>query len=84
MYEAARPTALRYPQLLGYDVLARYPWWPRQVWIDISVVATMFANSPFAEQLSWVLHKVGTDRVIFGSDYPPWPSCARTRGSPSS
>ena len=30
----------------------------------------MFANSPFAEQLSWVLRKVGTDRLIFGSDYP--------------
>jgi uncharacterized protein len=30
----------------------------------------MFANSPFAEQLSWVLRKVGADRVIFGSDYP--------------
>jgi predicted TIM-barrel fold metal-dependent hydrolase len=30
----------------------------------------MFANSPFAEQLSWVLRKVGADRVIFGRDYP--------------
>ena len=59
-----------FPQLLVYDVLARYPWWPRQVWIDISVVATMFADSPFAGQLSWVLRKVGTDRLIFGSDYP--------------
>jgi uncharacterized protein len=40
------------------------------VWIDISVTATMLAGSPFAEQLAWVLRKVGVDRVVFGSDYP--------------
>ncbi len=59
-----------FPQLLVYDALARYPWWPRQVWIDISVAAATFANGPFAEQFAWVLRKVGTDRVVFGSDYP--------------
>lgn len=30
----------------------------------------MFANGPFAEQFTWVLRKVGTDRIVFGSDYP--------------
>jgi predicted TIM-barrel fold metal-dependent hydrolase len=59
-----------FPQLLVYDVLARYPWWGRNVWIDISVTGAMLAGSPFAEQLAWVLRKVGIDRVIFGSDYP--------------
>lgn len=28
-----------FPQLLVYEILARYPWWPRQVWIDISATA---------------------------------------------
>ena len=59
-----------FPQLLAYDGLARYPWWRRQVWIDISVAAAMFAGGPFAEQFTWVLRKIGTDRVVFGSDYP--------------
>jgi predicted TIM-barrel fold metal-dependent hydrolase len=59
-----------FPQLLVYKALTLYPWWPRQVWIDISVAATMFANGPFAEQFSWVLREVGTDRIVFGSDYP--------------
>ena len=27
-------------------------------------------GSPFAEQLTWVLRRVGIDRVVFGSDYP--------------
>jgi uncharacterized protein len=30
----------------------------------------MFADGPFAEQFTWVLRKVGIDRILFGSDYP--------------
>jgi uncharacterized protein len=59
-----------FSQLLVYDIVGRYPWWQRNVWIDISVTGPMLAGGPFAEQFAWVLRKVGTDRVIFGSDYP--------------
>jgi uncharacterized protein len=59
-----------FPSLLAYEVLSRYPWWPRQVWIDVSATASMLSGSPFAEQFVWVLRKVGTDRVVYGSDYP--------------
>jgi uncharacterized protein len=59
-----------FSQLLVYDIVGRYPWWQRNVWIDISVTGPMLAGGPFAEQFTWVLRKVGTDRIIFGSDYP--------------
>jgi len=59
-----------FPQLLVYDIVRRYPWWRRNVWIDISVTGLLVAGGPFAEQFTWVMRKVGTDRVIFGSDYP--------------
>ena len=59
-----------FAQLLFYDILARYPQWGRNVWIDISVTGPMLAGGPFAEQFAWVLRKVGIDRVVFGSDYP--------------
>jgi uncharacterized protein len=59
-----------FPQLLVYDIVGRYPRWQRNVWIDISVTGLMLAGSPFADQFIWVLRRVGTDRVIFGSDYP--------------
>ena len=59
-----------FPQLLVYDILARYPEWQRNVWIDISVTGAMLAGGPFADQFAWVLRKVGVDRVVFGSDYP--------------
>lgn len=60
----------RFPQLLFYDILDRYPSWGRNVWIDISVTGPMLSGGPFAEQFTWVLRKVGADRVVFGSDYP--------------
>ena len=59
-----------FPQLLVYDILARYPEWQRNVWIDISVTGPMLAGGPFSDQFAWVLRKVGVDRVVFGSDYP--------------
>lgn len=59
-----------FPQLLIYDIVGRYPGWQRNVWIDISVTGPMLAGGPFAEKFTWVLRKVGTDRVVFGSDYP--------------
>jgi predicted TIM-barrel fold metal-dependent hydrolase len=59
-----------FASLLLYEIVARYPWWPRRVWIDVSATASLLAGGPFAEQFVWVLRKVGTDRVLFGSDYP--------------
>jgi uncharacterized protein len=59
-----------FPQLLVYDLLAPYPWFRRQVWVDISATANLLAGGPFAEQFVWVLRKFGMDRVVYGSDYP--------------
>jgi uncharacterized protein len=59
-----------FPSLLVYEVLTRYPWWHRNVWVDLSATASLLARGPFAEQFAWVCRKVGTDRLVFGSDYP--------------
>ncbi len=59
-----------FSSLLVYEILARYPFWPRRVWIDISATASLLEGGPYAEQFVWVLRKVGVDRVLFGSDYP--------------
>ena len=59
-----------FPRLLMYEILARYEWWPRKVWVDVSATASLLAGGPFAEQFTWVLRKMGVDRVLFGSDYP--------------
>jgi uncharacterized protein len=40
------------------------------VWFDISAIVTTYAGSPVQSELVWTLRKVGTDRVLFGSDWP--------------
>jgi predicted TIM-barrel fold metal-dependent hydrolase len=60
----------RFPELLVYEILSRYPWWRRNVWVDLSGTASLLARGPFAKQFTWVCRKVGTDRLLFGSDYP--------------
>lgn len=60
----------RFLDLLVYDVIAKYPWWARNVWFDMSVVASAFAGSPYHDQFAWVCRKLGTDRLLFASDFP--------------
>lgn len=60
----------RFPDLLVYEILARYPWWRRNVWIDLSATGPLLSEGPFAEQFVWVLRKVGIDHLLYGSDYP--------------
>jgi len=59
-----------FAQLLVYDILARYPDWGRNVWVDLSVTGLLLAGSPYRDQFAWVLRKFGVDRLLFGSDYP--------------
>jgi uncharacterized protein len=60
----------RFPDLLVYEILSRYDWWGRNVWVDLSATGPLLARSPFREQFVWVLRQVGVDRLLFGSDYP--------------
>ena len=60
----------RFADLLVYEILARYDWWRRNVYVDLSATTTLLAGGPFAPSYLWVLRKVGVDRLLFGSDYP--------------
>ena len=40
------------------------------VWFDLSAIANTYAGSPVQGELVWTIRKVGTDRVLFGSDWP--------------
>lgn len=59
-----------FSRCLVYEVLGRYPEYKRNVWFELSATGSMFADSPYRDQLAWVCRMVGTDRVIWGSDYP--------------
>lgn len=61
---------IRFDDLLVFRVLELYPFYPRNVWFDLSAVASLYVDSPYAEQLRWICRQVGTDRILFGSDFP--------------
>jgi uncharacterized protein len=42
----------------------------KNVWFDLSAIASIYAGSPVAEELVWTMRKIGMDRMIFGSDWP--------------
>jgi predicted TIM-barrel fold metal-dependent hydrolase len=50
--------------------LNKYNWYKRNVWFDIAATVVEYANSPYKEQLIWTMGKIGTDRILFGSDFP--------------
>ncbi|HTS83294.1 MAG TPA: amidohydrolase family protein [Myxococcaceae bacterium] len=61
---------IRFDDVLVFRLLELYPFYPRNVWFDLSAIAPMYVDSPYAAQLRWVCRRVGTDRVMFGSDFP--------------
>jgi uncharacterized protein len=61
---------VRFMDVLLFRVLDLHPFTPRNVWFDLSGVAPLYADSPFAAQLLWVCRQVGVDRILFGSDWP--------------
>jgi len=62
--------AVRFHEFALFGMVRRFAWYPRNVWCDLSAVAVFYADSPYREQLVWVIRKVGTDRILFGSDWP--------------
>ena len=62
--------AVRFHELAVFGMVRRFAWYPNNVWFDLSVVAAFYANSPYRDELSWVIRAVGVDHVLFGSDWP--------------
>lgn len=40
------------------------------IYFDLSVIASTYANSPLRQELVWTMRTIGMDRMIFGSDWP--------------
>jgi predicted TIM-barrel fold metal-dependent hydrolase len=56
-------------EAVSFDTLRRLGL-ARNVWFDLSAIATTYAGSPLQPELVWTIRKVGTDRFLFGSDWP--------------
>ena len=56
---------------MGHKIIRRnHPYMFNNLWFDISATILMMVDSPYQEQLEWIIRNVGTDRVLFGSDDP--------------
>lgn len=60
----------KFAEMMMFHVLRTYPWWSDRLWFDLSWTVPTFSDGPYREQLLWVCRKLGTDRLLFGSDYP--------------
>lgn len=48
----------------------RVPAFNLNVWFDLSCSINLFYNTPFQEQFRWVTEQMGSDNLLFGSDFP--------------
>lgn len=62
--------AMRFHEMAVFGLVRRFAWYPHNVWFDLSAVAAFYASSPYRDELTWVIRAIGTERVLFGSDWP--------------
>lgn len=60
----------RFHELLVLKSLRDHGSYPNNLWVDLSAVAHLYAGTPYADQLVHVIRQLGTERVLFASDFP--------------
>lgn len=59
-------------EALSFAVLKHRLGMASNVWFDISAIAPGYADSPVRDELVWTIRQVGTDHILFGSDWPTY------------
>lgn len=60
----------RFTEMLLFASLSPFTWCPKNVYFDLSVVTHTVARSPYRDQFVFLIRSLGTDHVMFGSDFP--------------
>jgi predicted TIM-barrel fold metal-dependent hydrolase len=60
----------KFDEMAMFGMARAFTWYARNVWFDLSATSHTFADSPYEAQLVWVARLIGTERILFGSDYP--------------
>ncbi len=66
---AAHMGLTSFSQATMFAMAKKNPAYPDNVFFDVSSTATLYARSPYAEHLVWVIRRFEKN-VLFGSDYP--------------
>jgi uncharacterized protein len=60
----------KFREFLIFSTLKEYPWYPNNLWFDISWTSDIFSQSPVEDEFVWTLRQIGMDKILFGSDFP--------------
>jgi len=60
----------KFDEMAMFGMARLFKWYARNVWFDLSATSHTFADSPYEAQLVWVARLIGTERILFGSDFP--------------
>lgn len=60
----------RFDEMAMFGMVKPFRYYANNVWFDLSATSHTFVDSPYRAQLVWIARLIGTDRILFGSDYP--------------
>jgi predicted TIM-barrel fold metal-dependent hydrolase len=60
----------RFGEMVLFHVLSEGPWYQKNVYFDLSAVASLYSDSPRKDELIWSIRKIGIDQFMFASDFP--------------
>jgi len=60
----------RFMDYFIFGFLKGNPIFKTDVYFDLTSSCSIFKDSPFQEQFRWITEKLGSDRLLFGSDFP--------------
>lgn len=60
----------RFRDDIMFGIGKKFPWYPNNIWFDLSAIVPVVAGSPLQDEFVWLLRLVGTDRVLFATDWP--------------
>ena len=61
---------VHFSELVTIDVWKKYPWFKNNIYMDLSAIAPLLGDSPFRDQIVWLIRKVGVGQFLYGSDFP--------------
>jgi len=60
----------RFMEYYIFGALNGNPFFKMNVYFDLTSICSTFINSPFQEQVRWITERLGSERLLFGSDFP--------------
>jgi predicted TIM-barrel fold metal-dependent hydrolase len=61
---------VHFSELSTINVWKKYSWYRNNIYMDVSAISPMMGDSPFREQIVWLIRQIGVRQFLYGSDFP--------------